>query len=145
MARYEVPAVRPWILCPSRFKPEKGHTVLLEAMAALKQQGLTPHVLFAGDGPLQQPAEYRARELGLEAQCRFLGQVAPGELLALMREADLVTVPSTHEGFGLAIVEAMALGCPVIATAVGGVPEVVVSGSSGLLANPAILNRSRWN
>ena len=134
--RYNLPRARPWMLCPSRFKPEKGQSLLLDALARLKARGLTPGVLFAGDGPLEDGMRRRARSLHLDSQCDFLGPVAPSDVLALMTAADVVVVPSSHEGFGLAIAEAMALGRPVVATAVGGVPEVVVGEESGLLARP---------
>ncbi|MGH7378352.1 MAG: glycosyltransferase, partial [Candidatus Methylomirabilales bacterium] len=90
--------------------------------------------LLVGDGPLRQEFEARVQAMGLGPSVRFLGthQDAPA-LIALM---NLVVHPSLEEGFSNAILEAMAAGKPVVATAVGGNPEAMIHGETGLLIPP---------
>jgi N-acetyl-alpha-D-glucosaminyl L-malate synthase BshA len=89
-------------------------------------------LLFVGDGPERVRAQQLAEELGLGERVLFLGkQSSVAELLSC---SDLFVLPSEHEAFGLVALEAMACGVPVIATRVGGIPEVVTDGASGYLA-----------
>jgi glycosyltransferase involved in cell wall biosynthesis len=80
--------------------------------------------------------EARASELGLEGRARFLGSISRERVLGLFRAADASVLSSAWENFPHTVVEALAVGCPVIATAVGGVPEVVREGENGLLVPP---------
>jgi N-acetyl-alpha-D-glucosaminyl L-malate synthase BshA len=89
-------------------------------------------LVLVGDGPGRQEAEEEARKLGVEKDVRFLGKLE--STAALLRSADLFLLPSETESFGLAALEAMACGVPVIASRVGGIPEVVVHGETGALA-----------
>jgi len=105
----------------------KGVEYLVEAVSGMA--GVT--VLVAGDGPLRADLERRAQAMG--ARVRFLGQIAdPGPFYLL---ADVVVLPSRLEALPMALIEAAAFGRPSIATRVGGVPEVVEHGESGLLAD----------
>ncbi|MGH7443533.1 MAG: N-acetyl-alpha-D-glucosaminyl L-malate synthase BshA [Longimicrobiales bacterium] len=89
-------------------------------------------LLLVGDGPERVRAQQLAEELGIASRVLFLGkQLSVAELLAC---SDLFLLPSEHEAFGLVALEAMACGVPVIATSVGGLPEVVTEGESGFLA-----------
>ncbi|THD76759.1 glycosyltransferase family 1 protein [Thalassobius vesicularis] len=121
----------PRIVVPGRLVSEKGHDVLNQALTKLK----TPvDVVFAGGGPLQ---DRLARD---NPAVRITGTLDHAELLDQVAQADLVVVPSRYEGFGLATLEAMALARPIVATNVGGLPEVI--GDSGLLVpseDPAVL------
>lgn len=88
-------------------------------------------LLFVGDGPERVRAQQLAEELGVGSRVLFLGkQLSVAELLAC---SDLFLLPSEHEAFGLVALEAMACGVPVVATRVGGIPEVVTEGESGFL------------
>ncbi|HEU5263296.1 MAG TPA: glycosyltransferase, partial [Gaiellaceae bacterium] len=80
--------------------------------------------------------ERQAVERGIEARARFLGSVSREDVLRLFRAADASVLSSAWENFPHTVVEALAVGCPVIATAVGGVPEVVRDGENGLLVPP---------
>jgi N-acetyl-alpha-D-glucosaminyl L-malate synthase BshA len=98
-----------------------------------KVHSQVPSILvLVGDGPERQAAEEEARTLGVEDDVRFLGKL--DSTAPLLRSADLFLLPSQTESFGLAALEAMACGVPVIATRVGGLPEVVVHGETGALA-----------
>jgi len=87
-----------------------------------------------GDGPERADAEQEARDLQVEKDVRFLGRL--DSVVDLLQATDLFLLPSQTESFGLAALEAMACGAPVVATRVGGIPEVVVDGQTGILELP---------
>jgi glycosyltransferase involved in cell wall biosynthesis len=116
-----------------RLGPQKAVGALLDALVEVPAVTL----VVAGDGPERSRLELRTGELGLDGRVRFLGSVHRDTVLRLFRAADASVLPSAWENFPHTVVEALAVGCPVIATAVGGVPEVVVDGENGLLVAPA--------
>lgn len=116
--------------------PVKGHIVLLRALALLvehgKASGLT--VAVAGRGGEEAALREFARQAGIEANVRLLGyRDDAGDILA---GADIYAMPSLSEGLPLALLEAMAVGLPVIASRVGGIPEVAIDGENALLVPP---------
>jgi glycosyltransferase involved in cell wall biosynthesis len=115
-----------------RLGPQKALDVALEALVEVPGVDL----VVAGDGPERPALERRVAELGLNGRVRFLGSVPRETVLRLFRAADGSVLPSRWENFPHTVVEALAVGCPVIATAVGGVPEVVRDGQNGLLVPP---------
>ena len=115
-----------------RLGPQKAVGVLLEALRHISDVTL----VIAGDGPERPTLERRVAELGLDTRVRFLGSVPRETVLRLFRASDASVLPSAWENFPHTVVEALAVGCPVIATAVGGVPEVVRDGENGLLVPP---------
>jgi glycosyltransferase involved in cell wall biosynthesis len=121
---------RPIVFTPSRLYTRKGHMHLLEAAA------LVPDALFilAGDGPERAALERHAKLLGVEARVRFLGQRQ--DIPQLLASCDLFVLPSLYEGLPLSVLEAMAAGKPVVATAIGGTDEAVIHGETGLLVPP---------
>jgi glycosyltransferase involved in cell wall biosynthesis len=121
----------PRLLCIGRLIPIKGHLVLLRALA--QARGSVPGVRLdlAGRGPLEPALKAYARELGLEDAVRFLGFVSPVQ--RAVEDAAIVVVPSLGEGFGMVALEAMERSRPVIASAVGGLPEIVLDGETGLV------------
>jgi glycosyltransferase involved in cell wall biosynthesis len=132
------PRTTPVLLCPARLAPIKGHRDLLEAAARLVARGIPFELWLAGEGPERAAIERRIDERGLGERVRLLGTVPHAELLGMYRDrqADCVVLPSLHEGLSVALVEAMAYGVPVIATGVGGVPELLENGA-GLLVPPS--------
>jgi len=115
-----------------RLGPQKALGVALEAVAAVPEVTL----VVAGDGPDRDALETRASELGLADRARFLGTQSREQVLRLFRASDASVLSSAWENFPHTVVEALAVGCPVIATSVGGVPEVVRDGENGLLVPP---------
>ena len=111
----------------------KNVPVLLRALALVP--ALTrPHLVLAGDGPLKPELIAQAQRLGIASHAHFLGERS--DTRTLMQAADLLVLPSKEEGLSNVILEAMATGCPVIASAVGGNPELVEHPRSGLLFPP---------
>jgi len=126
--------LRPLWVCAGRLEEQKGQDVLLDALAEVRRRGLEFVAVLAGDGSLRPALEQRARTLGLEANVRFAGQVE--DLGPLLGAADVVALPSRWEGMPLVLLEALARGRPVVASAVGGVPEVVTDGEHARLVPP---------
>jgi glycosyltransferase involved in cell wall biosynthesis len=117
--------------CAVRLTPIKGIPYLLGAMSLLRNDLPDLRLEIAGDGPLRAELELEAARLGLADHVKFLGWVDPWDQLRL-RWAVMVQ-PSLKEGLPLSVLEAMADGLPIVASSVGGVPEVVFSGQTGML------------
>lgn len=124
------------IICVGRLSPEKGQAGLLEAFAKVAvEQDL--ELLLVGDGPDRAQLEDRATALGITTQVTFAGRCGEKATLAQIAASDVLVLPSFMEGLPIVLMEAMALGTPVIASRVAGVPELVVDGESGLLFTPS--------
>jgi glycosyltransferase involved in cell wall biosynthesis len=115
-----------------RLGRQKALGVALHALAEVGDVKL----VIAGDGPERSSLERRVEELRLDDRVRLLGSVPRETVLRLFKAADASLLSSAWENFPHTVVESLAVGCPVIATAVGGVPEVVRDGENGLLVPP---------
>lgn len=117
-------------------EPKKGLAVMLRALANLAGRDGLPswQWLLVGDGPARDRLRSLASELGLSGQVMFAGM--RDDVASVLPMMDIFVCPSLYEGFGIAIVEAMAAGRPVVASAVGGIPEIVVHEGTGLLVPP---------
>ena len=112
----------------------KGHTWLIRAVPQVLAEFPQACVVLIGDGPLLGELKELAADLGISQHVVFLGTRHDiPECLAVL---DLFVLPSLNEGMGRALLEAMAVGCPVVATRVGGIPDVVADGTTGLLVPP---------
>lgn len=130
------------ILFVGRLVEKKGVKFLLRALIRVRNSVPGAHLTVAGAGPLDAGLRAEARELGIDAKVRFLGAQANDMLPALYRRAAIVAVPSVvaasgdQEGLGLVIAEALACECPVVASDLPAIRDIVEHGTTGLLAQP---------
>jgi glycosyltransferase involved in cell wall biosynthesis len=117
----EIDTELPVVACVARLSPEKGHRFLIDAAQLLRSRGRPCTLVLAGDGPERARLEQQASTLSVDA--RFLGTRMDGA--RLLARADVVVLPSLTEGLSNAVMEAMAAGRPILATAVGGNPELL--------------------
>jgi glycosyltransferase involved in cell wall biosynthesis len=107
---------------------------VLEALRLLRGRGVDAVLVLVGDGPDREHVERRASELGIVRSCLFLGYQE--DVSGWYRAFDAMILPSANEGTPVVVIEALAAGCPVVATSVGGVPDVVREGVDGFLVPP---------
>ena len=115
----------------SNFRPVKNATQVVEVFHKLKSENHSVKLLLVGDGPDRTATERLSRELGVFEDVRFLGKQEPIE--EILSIADVFIMPSGSETFGLAALEAMACGVPVVASDIGGLPELITDGETGFL------------
>ena len=126
----------PFVLAVGRMRIRKGFEILLHALAAVRARGHGPRLVIAGDGERRASLSRLARGLRLGTAVRFAGRCSRSEVARLRQRAMALVVPSNYEGMPLVILEAMDDSVPVIASAVSGIPEVVVDGETGWLVPP---------
>ncbi len=124
------------VLYVARLVPRKNVNLYVDVARAVIERSDKALFLVVGNGPLKTTLEGLVTKNSLERKIRFLGGGFSDDLVDVYHASDLFLSTSNYEGFGLAIVEAMAAGKPVVATSVGGVPEVVLDGSTGRLCPP---------
>jgi glycosyltransferase involved in cell wall biosynthesis len=127
-----VPAV-PRLVCVARLSEQKGHLLLVEAAARLAAEGVPMEIVLAGDGPLRAPVEAAIKSSGLEGKVRVAGWMNAAQVREAIQDARALVLPSFAEGLPVVVMEALALGRPVITTAVAGTPELVEPGVNGWL------------
>jgi glycosyltransferase involved in cell wall biosynthesis len=123
----------PRLLFVGRLVPVKDVPNLLAAVSLLRERGRMVQLTLVGEGSLRSGLEIEARELGLGGRVTFTGHLAGDELARAYRDHDLFVLASTFDNFPNAVLEAMASRLPVVATRVGGIPEQVIEGETGLL------------
>jgi glycosyltransferase involved in cell wall biosynthesis len=121
------------LICVGRLTEQKGPLVLLEAVQRLAAEGLMLELILVGDGPLRQPIEELVDRLGLQKHVRLAGLQGSEAVRDEIIGARALVLPSFAEGLPRVLMEAMALGRPVISTYVAGIPELVVPGLCGWL------------
>jgi len=126
------PGGEPLLVHVSTFRPVKRPGDCIEILARVLQQGISTRLVMVGDGAERTNLEHRARCLGVYDKCMFVGKQP--KIVDYLSAADVLLLPSEQESFGLAALEAMACEVPVIASRVGGIPEVVTDGETGFLS-----------
>ncbi|XHX78880.1 MAG: glycosyltransferase family 4 protein [Stenomitos frigidus ULC029] len=126
----------PNLVCVGRLCAEKGQLLLLEALGQLKQRGLAFKLVMVGDGPLRGELEATIARLGLHDHVEITGWADSAQVRQAILEARVLVLPSFAEGLPVVIMEALALGRPVISTYVAGIPELVEPGICGWLVPP---------
>lgn len=116
---------QPLMVSVGNLVPLKGHDLVIEALGLLREQGLDARLCIIGAGPQRPALEALCARLGLDDQVRFLGALPQQELAAWYAAADMLLLASEREGWPNVLLECMACGTPVVATAVGGIPEIV--------------------
>jgi N-acetyl-alpha-D-glucosaminyl L-malate synthase BshA len=117
----------------SNFRQVKRPIDCVEILAKVLQKGVKTRLLMVGDGPERSAAQYRAQQLDVADACSFVGK--QGAINDYLGISDVMLLPSEQESFGLVALEAMACEVPVIASRVGGIPEVVTDGETGCLSD----------
>jgi L-malate glycosyltransferase len=125
-----------YILCVAAHNEKKAIDVLIQAVVPLASEDPSLKLVLVGDGPLRQALEELATVLGVRERIEFLGAQGRAKVVGLLHGCEVFVLPSRSEPFGIAIVEALACQKPVVATRVGGIPEIIEDGRTGLLVDP---------
>jgi len=123
------------IIFVGRLHPVKGVQYLIEAMAIVHQEMPDVKLVIVGDGVERAKLEVFAEKLNLNCCIQFAGQVPQESIPRLMHQADVFVLSSLSEGLPVVLLEAMAAGLPIVATNVGGIPDIVEEGVNGYLVN----------
>jgi glycosyltransferase involved in cell wall biosynthesis len=136
LRRARFPREVPRITILGRLSPEKGHAVLLEAVRKLADINLLTEIEIIGDGPFEAAIRRQAADLGIEQRVVYSGELQPHAVADRLADADIFCMASFAEGLPISIMEAMAIGVPVVTTWVGGIPELAVHDETALTVPP---------
>lgn len=117
----------PRIISVARLSPEKGHVILLEALRMLSDQGVACELQIVGAGPFEDSIRSEEARLGLEGLVSYTGELPPDMVSKLLADADIFCLPSFSEGLPVSVMEAMAIGVPVVSTWISGIPELAIN------------------
>lgn len=121
------------LVCVGRLCEQKGQLLLVEAVAALRERGRPVTLVLAGEGPMRADLEAAIARFGVEQDVTITGVLSNAEVRTALTKADAMVLPSFAEGLPVVIMEALALGRPVVSTMIAGIPELVRDGQEGFL------------
>lgn len=127
---------RPKVISVGRLSSEKGQIILLNACKLLLDRGVKLELTLVGSGPLEGLIREEITRQGMQSNVRLTGELPPEDVRKELECADLFCLTSFAEGLPISIMEAMAMGVPVVSTAISGIPELVVDGQTGRTAPP---------
>lgn len=123
----------PRLVCVARLSGQKGQLILLQAAAVLKNKGIRFELVLAGDGEMRPDVEAEIKRLGIGDSVRITGWISGAQVKEELLHSRGLVLPSFAEGLPVVIMEAMALGRPVLSTYIAGIPELVIDGTTGWL------------
>lgn len=129
--------IAPYLFAFGRLDVGKGLDILVKAFTKIKDR-IAFNLIIAGEGPDRKLLEDIINENGLEKRVVLLGRITQEEVVLRLKNADFVVIPSRWEAFGISVLEALAAGKPVLATNVGGIPELIHQSETGLLCEPDV-------
>ena len=124
------------VICVGALRPGKGQDILLRSISLVKKKISDIQLILVGDGEWKPHLESIAADLDITDNLTFLGELSHEDVLKRISGASLLVLPSRYEAFGLVIIEAMSVKTPVIASGVGGIPEIIRDGVDGFLVPP---------
>jgi len=126
------------IVCTAvgRLVPVKGYDILIEAMKRLAADIPNLVVLIVGEGEQKDDLQHQIEQSGLQGRVQLVGYYDRDAVLSIVKSSDIFAMPSRYEGTPIALLEAAALGCPIVSTLAGGIPELVTDGEHALLVPP---------
>lgn len=130
----------PRLTCVGRLSGQKGQLLLIEAASRLKAEGVDFELVLAGDGEMRPVLEERIRREGLERHVRITGWISAEQVKSALESSRALVLPSFAEGLPVVIMEAMALGRPIISTYIAGIPELVLDNKCGWLVPAGDVN-----
>jgi glycosyltransferase involved in cell wall biosynthesis len=133
-SRYGIDTQTPLVVSVGALVERKGHDFLLTAAHLLKEKGYHLRYLICGEGPLHKTLESQVQTLGIAQEVQFIG-FCPN-VSEFLAAADFFVHVPLYEGLGVAVIEALAAGTPTIASRVGGIPELIEEGKTGILVPP---------
>jgi glycogen(starch) synthase len=136
VAHSALPFRPPTLLCLGRLQKQKGFDLALTAVASINQRFPDLRLVMAGDGPERTQLEQQVSKLHLKDAVKFIGWVSPEEVPALINTATVILMPSRWEGLPSVALQASVMARPIVAARVGGLPEIVLDGYTGLLIPP---------
>lgn len=122
----------PRIVSVARLSPEKGHLVLLQALKSLIDEGTPAELQIIGAGPFEAAIRSEGARLGLEDRIIYSGELLPADVARELAAADVFCLPSFSEGLPVSVMEAMAIGVPVVSTWISGIPELAINERTAL-------------
>lgn len=122
----------PRIVSVARLSPEKGHLILLNALRMLLDDGVQADLQIIGAGPFEAAIRHESTHLGLDDRVTFSGELLPADVARALADADVFCLPSFSEGLPVSVMEAMAIGVPVVSTWISGIPELAVNDVTAL-------------